>query len=77
MAETIGWPTVSPFQREMAFANLALGMLGVGALRQRDGYRTATVLATAVLGLVSTIRASASARLCRAPTTRLSTGRPV
>ena len=55
VAAAIGWPPGSPFQREMAFANLALGVLGVGALRQRDGFRTATVLATAVLGLGATV----------------------
>ena len=28
VAESIGWPTGSPFQQEMGFANLALGGIG-------------------------------------------------
>jgi len=29
VAESIGWPTGSPFQREMGVANVALGALGL------------------------------------------------
>lgn len=50
VAESIGWPTGSPFQLEMAFANLAVGVLGLIAISRRDGFRLATVLATAILG---------------------------
>ena len=55
VAESIGWSTGSPFQQEMAFADLVLGVLGFGALRQRDGFRVATVLATAILGIGATV----------------------
>jgi hypothetical protein len=40
VAESIGWPAGSPFQREVAFANLALGVLGVLAMNRRDGSET-------------------------------------
>ena len=37
VAESIGWPTGNPFQLEVAFANLALGILGIVAMGRRDG----------------------------------------
>jgi hypothetical protein len=45
VAESIGWPKGNPFQQEMGFANLALGVLGLIAAGRRDGFREATVLA--------------------------------
>ena len=30
VADSVGWPRGSPFQHEMAFANLAVGILGIG-----------------------------------------------
>jgi hypothetical protein len=55
VAEGVGWPAGSPFQLEMGFANLALGLLGVLAISRRDGFRTATILATATIGFGATI----------------------
>lgn len=54
VAEAIGWYTGSPFQLEMGFANLALGILGLMAVGRRDGFRTATIIATTVIGLGAT-----------------------
>ena len=54
VAEGIGWPAGSPFQLEMGFANLTLGILGLVAVSQRGGFRTATIIATTVLGLGAT-----------------------
>jgi hypothetical protein len=55
VAESIGWPTGSPFQQEMGFANLALGVLGLIAARRGDGFRDATVIAVATLGIGATL----------------------
>jgi hypothetical protein len=54
VAEAIGWPTGSPFQLEMGFANLTLGILGLMAVGRRDGFRTATIIATTVIGFGAT-----------------------
>jgi hypothetical protein len=55
VADSVGWPRGSPFQLEMAFANLAVGALGVGAAGRRDGFREATVIAATVLGVGASI----------------------
>lgn len=55
VAESIGWRTGSPFQQEMGFANLALGILGLIAAGRRDGFREATVIAVAVVGVGATV----------------------
>lgn len=55
VAASIGWAAGSPFQLEMGFANLALGALGIVAVGRRDGFREATVLAVAVIGVGATI----------------------
>ena len=55
VAEGVGWPTGSPFQLEMGFANLILGVLGIIAVGRRDGFREATVIAVAILGFGATI----------------------
>lgn len=54
VAEGVGWATGSPFQLEMGFANLAVGMLGLIAVGRRDGFRTATIIATTVIGVGAT-----------------------
>lgn len=46
-ASHIGWQT-SPFQFEVAMADLALGVLGVLSFRASYGFRLATVVATAI-----------------------------
>jgi hypothetical protein len=55
VAESVGWPAGSPFQLEMGFANLAVGVLGFIALSRRDGFREATVLAVTVLSVGASI----------------------
>jgi hypothetical protein len=55
VAESIDWPKGSPFQQEMGFANLALGVLGLVAAARRDGFREATVLAVAIVGVGATL----------------------
>jgi hypothetical protein len=55
VAEAIGWPAGNPFQLEVGFANLALGILGVMALGRRDGFREATVIAVTVFSVGATI----------------------
>ena len=51
VAEAIGWPTGSPFQLEMGFANLAVGVLAAMAVGRRDGFREATVIGGAILSV--------------------------
>ena len=55
VAESIGWPTGNPFQLEVGFANLAIGILGIVAMGRRDGFREATVIAVTVFGVGATI----------------------
>ena len=51
VAEAIGWPAGSPFQLEMGFANLAVGVLAAIAVNRRDGFREATVVGGAILSV--------------------------
>lgn len=51
VAESIGWETGSPFQLEMGFANLAVGVLAAIAVGRRDGFREATVIGGAILSV--------------------------
>ena len=55
IAEGIGWAAGSPFQLEMGYANLAIGVLGLIAIGRRDGFRTATIVATTIFGVGATI----------------------
>jgi 4-amino-4-deoxy-L-arabinose transferase-like glycosyltransferase len=55
VAESIGWPSGNPFQLEVGFANLAVGILGIMAMGRRDGFREATVVAVTVFGVGATI----------------------
>jgi hypothetical protein len=55
VADSIGWPAGNPFQLEVAFANLALGILAILAMNRRDGFRDATVIAVAVFAAGATI----------------------
>jgi hypothetical protein len=54
VAEGVGWPAGSPFQLEMGFANLLVGVLGLMAISRRDGFRTATIIATTIIGFGAT-----------------------
>ena len=55
VAESIDWAKGSPFQQEMGFANLALGILGLVSAARRDGFREATVIAVAVVGVGASV----------------------
>lgn len=55
VAESIGWEAGSPFQLEIAFANLAMGILGIIATSRRDGFREASVIAAATFSFGATI----------------------
>ena len=55
VATFIGWEAGSPFQLEVAFANLAMGVLGIVAVGRRDGFREATVLAVTIFSVGATI----------------------
>jgi 4-amino-4-deoxy-L-arabinose transferase-like glycosyltransferase len=55
VAESIGWPTGNPFQLEVGFANLAVGILGIVAMGRRDGFREATVTAVTVFAVGATV----------------------
>lgn len=47
----IGWQPGSPFQFEVAMANLAFGVLGIMSIWNRKGFRTATGVGLAVFFL--------------------------
>lgn len=51
IAAFIGWPAGNPFQREVAFANLAFGVLGVLCLWFRGGFWIATAVGVSVFML--------------------------
>jgi len=51
VARSIGWPTGSPFQFEVALHNLAVGVLGVLCFWLRGDFWSATVIVFAVFGL--------------------------
>lgn len=44
IAASIGWPAGNPFQLELAFANLAFGILGILSWKFRDNFWTATII---------------------------------
>ncbi len=44
VAESIGWPTGSPFQIEIAWVNLGLGALGILSIWLRGNFWLATVI---------------------------------
>jgi len=55
VAESIGWESGNPFQLEVGFANLAMGILGIISTSRRDGFREATVIAVTTFGVGATI----------------------
>jgi hypothetical protein len=55
IADSVGWPAGSPFQLEMGFANLAIGVLGLVAIARRDGFREATVMTATVLSVGASV----------------------
>jgi hypothetical protein len=48
VAESIGWPTGSPFQFEVGIANLAIGVIGLLCFRFRDNFWLCTIIANGV-----------------------------
>ena len=54
VADSIGWDPGSPFQLEVGFANLSIGILGAIAAERRDGFREATVIAATVFAVGAT-----------------------
>jgi len=48
VAQRIGWPAGNPFQREIAFTNLAIGVAGLCCFLVRDGFWLATIIVAAV-----------------------------
>jgi len=48
VAAEIGWATGSPFQQEVAFANLAVGFLGITCIWLRGNYWIATVIVATI-----------------------------
>jgi hypothetical protein len=48
VAIDIGWATGSPFQQEVGFANLAIGILGITCIWLRGNYWVATVIAATI-----------------------------
>ncbi len=48
VAEKIGWPTGSPFQREIAFSNLGIGVAGILCFFFRDDYWLAVIIMSSV-----------------------------
>lgn len=55
VANTIGWQAGSPFQLEVGFANLGIGILGIIAMGRRDGFREATVISMATFAFGATL----------------------
>lgn len=48
VADLIGWPTGNPFQTEIAFANLAFGVLGLLCIPFRGGFWVATAIGISI-----------------------------
>lgn len=55
VADSVGWPAGNPFQLEVGFANLAVGILGIIAVGRRDGFREATVIAATTFSVGATV----------------------
>jgi hypothetical protein len=54
VAESIGWPTGSPFQREVGMWDAAMGIVGLLCLKFRDaGFWTATVLGVSIFSVAA------------------------
>jgi hypothetical protein len=48
VAEYIGWPAGNPFQKEVAFTNLAIGICGLLCFFLRDGFWLATIVFSSI-----------------------------
>lgn len=47
-AEKIGWPKGSPFQREVGFADMSMGVIGILCIWFGDGFRLAAAIVTSL-----------------------------
>jgi hypothetical protein len=48
VAASIGWPAGNPFQQEVAFTNLAIGVLGFLSVRMGRHFRLATIISFSI-----------------------------
>ena len=48
VARGIGWPAGNPFQKEIAFTNLSMGILGILSIWFRGNFWLATIIARSV-----------------------------
>lgn len=48
VAVSIGWPSGNPFQQEVAFANLAIGILGILSVKIAGTFRIAALITYAI-----------------------------
>lgn len=48
VAKGIGWPTGNPFQKEIAFTNLSMGILGILSIWIHGDFWLATIIARSV-----------------------------
>jgi len=48
VARGIGWPTGNPFQKEIAFTNLSMGILGILSIWFRGDFWLATIIGRSV-----------------------------
>ena len=55
VAQSIGWEKNNPFQKEIAFVNLAFGVLGIGSIWLREGFWIATIIGYSVFLLGAAI----------------------
>ena len=51
VAASIGWPAGNPFQQEVAFTNLAIGVLGFLSVRMGRHFRLATIISFSIFML--------------------------
>ena len=65
-SDAVAEATGSPFQLEMGFANLTMGVLAVKAVTRRDGFREATALARPLLSALAPSSSTSSTSLSTA-----------
>jgi hypothetical protein len=51
VAQSIGWPTGSPFQREVGMWDAAIGIVGLLCLKYRDGFWTAMLTGAGIFSI--------------------------
>lgn len=53
VAESIGWPTGSPFQREVGMWDLSMGICGLLCLKFRDDFWTAVIIGFGIFSVLA------------------------